>query len=56
MGQPLEVFSDLSEKLHYNLPDFPLYVRKGALAQFHRYAAACHWHGFGISFGTGRIY
>jgi hypothetical protein len=39
-----EVFSDLSEQLNYHLPDFPLYVRQGALLQFDRYAAACHWH------------
>jgi AraC-like DNA-binding protein len=26
------------------MPDFPLYVRKGALRQFNRYAAECHWH------------
>lgn len=44
MGTVLEVFSDLSERLNYNLPDFPLYVRRGALYQFDRYAAACHWH------------
>ena len=44
MDSELEVFSDLSERLHYNLPDFPLYARKGALHQFNRYAAACHWH------------
>lgn len=44
MGSVLEVFSDLSERLNYNLPNFPLYVRKGELRQFDRYAAACHWH------------
>jgi AraC family transcriptional regulator, melibiose operon regulatory protein len=44
MVSDLEVFSDLSERLNYNLPDFPLYVRKGRLRQFDRYAAACHWH------------
>jgi len=44
MNASLEVFSDLSERLKYNLPDFPLYVRKGTLHQFDRYAAACHWH------------
>lgn len=44
MGSELEVFSDLSERLNYNLPGFPLYVRKGTLHQFDRYAAACHWH------------
>ena len=40
----LEVFSDLSERLNYNFPGFPLYVRRGELRQFERYAAACHWH------------
>ncbi len=44
MSKNLEVFSDLSERLNYNLPDFPLYVRKGTLRQFDRYAAECHWH------------
>lgn len=43
MGSPLEVFSDLSERLHYNIPDFPMYVRKDALHRY-GYAAACHWH------------
>ncbi|KEO80210.1 MULTISPECIES: AraC family transcriptional regulator [Paenibacillus] len=40
----LEVFSDLSERLNYNLPDLPLYVRKGSLHQFNNYAAVAHWH------------
>ena len=44
MYSDLEVYSDLSERLHYNLPDFPLYARKGTLQQFNRYTAACHWH------------
>jgi AraC-like DNA-binding protein len=44
MSVELEVFSDLSEELNYNLPDFPLYVRKGALNHFDNNAAACHWH------------
>ncbi len=44
MDSSLEVFSDLSERLKYNLPNFPLYVRKGTLRQFNKYAAACHWH------------
>lgn len=44
MDSALEVFSDLSERLNYNLPDFPLYVRKGTLIQFDRYSASCHWH------------
>jgi AraC family transcriptional regulator, melibiose operon regulatory protein len=40
----LEVFSDMSERLNYNLPGFPIYARKGELRHFDRYAAACHWH------------
>lgn len=44
MATGLEVLSDLSEKLHYNLANFPLYVRTGTLRQFNQYAAACHWH------------
>ena len=40
----LEVFSDFSERLRYNLPGFPLYVRRGELRDFDRYATACHWH------------
>lgn len=40
----LEVFSDLSERLNYNLSDLPLYVRKGSLHQFNNYAAVAHWH------------
>ena len=44
MRTVLDVYSDLSEKLNYNLAGFPLYVRKGSLRQFDRYAAECHWH------------
>ncbi|WP_231574868.1 AraC family transcriptional regulator [Paenibacillus sp. FSL R7-0273] len=44
MMAKLEVFSDLSEQIHYNFPDFPLYAKKGLLNQFDKYAAACHWH------------
>jgi len=43
MSSPLEVYSDLSERLNYNLPDFPLYVRKDKLLRY-GYAAVCHWH------------
>jgi len=39
----LEIFSDMSERLKYNLLGFPLYVRRGGLRNFARYAA-CHWH------------
>ncbi|MFF2482382.1 helix-turn-helix domain-containing protein [Paenibacillus sp. NPDC058071] len=40
----LDVFSDLSERLNYNLSNFQLYVRKGRLLHFDKFAAACHWH------------
>lgn len=44
MNKALEVFSDLSERLNYNFPGLPLYIRKGNLHQFVNYTAACHWH------------
>ncbi|MEC0370116.1 AraC family transcriptional regulator [Paenibacillus chibensis] len=44
MHSKLEVYSDLSERLNYNMPNFQLYVRQGTLRQFDKYAAACHWH------------
>lgn len=44
MSVALEVFSDLSERLNYNMSGYPLYVRKGILHHFENYAAACHWH------------
>ena len=40
----LEVFSDFSERLRYNLPGFPLYVRRGELRHFDHFKTACHWH------------
>ncbi|MGU3470984.1 AraC family transcriptional regulator [Paenibacillus sp. D51F] len=44
MRTKLVLFSDLSERLNYNLSNFQLYVRKGTLHQFDKYAAPCHWH------------
>ncbi|WP_138495851.1 AraC family transcriptional regulator [Paenibacillus pinistramenti] len=44
MHSKLDVYSDLSERLNYNLPNFELYVRQGTLRQFDKYAAVCHWH------------
>lgn len=40
----LDVLSDLSERIPYNVPDFPLYVGIGSIKYFHKYEAACHWH------------
>ncbi|AUJ29805.1 AraC family transcriptional regulator [Liquorilactobacillus hordei] len=43
MYTELQVFSDLSEKVHYNHAEFPLYAHKDKLS-FYKYCAACHWH------------
>lgn len=43
MSGPLTVLSDLSERLHYNVADFPLYTKKDELRRY-GYAALCHWH------------
>lgn len=40
----LTVFSDKSEEIDYNFPDFPLYVRAGRLEHFNMYKADNHWH------------
>jgi len=37
----LDVFSDLSERVKYNMPNFPIHACKSALGDFH---AVCHWH------------
>lgn len=31
---PLDVYSDLSEQLHYNIPDLRLYVQKDYLSRY----------------------
>lgn len=43
MKSPLDVYSDLSEQLHYNFPDLRIYFQKGYLSHY-GYAATCHWH------------
>lgn len=43
MKSPLDVYSDLSEQLHYNIPNLQLYVQKDYLSGY-GYAATCHWH------------
>ncbi|MFT8878624.1 MAG: AraC family transcriptional regulator [Oenococcus sp.] len=39
----IQTFSDFSEKIQFNIPDFPLYVRTHDLAKF-GYWGVCHWH------------
>lgn len=43
MESPLNVLSDLSERLEYNLTGFPVYVKKDELSRY-GYEALCHWH------------
>lgn len=43
MELPLNVLSDLSERLNYNVSDFPLYVMKDELSRY-GYETLCHWH------------
>ncbi len=43
MPNPLTVLEDLSERLHYNVSDFPLYTKEDELKRY-GYEAVCHWH------------
>jgi AraC-like DNA-binding protein/mannose-6-phosphate isomerase-like protein (cupin superfamily) len=43
MDLSLTVLSDMSEHIHYNLDDYPLYINDGELKKT-EYTAACHWH------------
>lgn len=43
MDSPLNVLSDLSERLYYNFTAFPVYVKKDELSRY-GYEALCHWH------------
>ncbi|MCC7666218.1 AraC family transcriptional regulator [Liquorilactobacillus satsumensis] len=43
MSAELQIFSDLSENVHYNHAEFPLYTHKDKLS-YYKYCAACHWH------------
>ena len=43
MKQPIELSSDFSERLDYNLPDLPLYARQNFLSHY-GYRAITHWH------------
>lgn len=43
MVKKLEVFSDMSERVHYNVPGLPLYSFRDDLWRY-GYTSACHWH------------
>lgn len=44
MKTEIDVKNDRSEKVTYNTPDFPAYVRKGILSTYPNYSAISHWH------------
>ena len=35
---------DYSEKVQYNDPDYPVYIRRNFLSTYPHYAAPSHWH------------
>ena len=44
MSVLIELKDDRSEKLPYDNPDYPIYVRRGILSHYPNYAAPSHWH------------
>ncbi len=40
----LEMKNDRSEKVHYDYPDYPIYIRRALLSAYSGYAAPAHWH------------
>lgn len=44
MSALIELKDDRSEKVHYNNPDYPIYIRDGQLSHYPNYAAPNHWH------------
>ncbi|WP_137652294.1 AraC family transcriptional regulator [Bifidobacterium moukalabense] len=42
--QPITVFSDLSEQVHYNLPGLPLYAHRDPMSRYRDFRCSRHWH------------
>ena len=40
----VQVKDDYSENVHYTIPDYPIYIRRGLLSYFPGFAAPIHWH------------
>ena len=38
------MLSDLSERIHYNIPELPIYARLDPLSSFPDHRCPCHWH------------
>ena len=44
MDALIELRDDRSEKVRYDHPDYPIYIRRGILSHYPNYAAPSHWH------------
>lgn len=40
----IELKDDYSEKIRYDNPDYPIYIRRGVLSHYPNYTAPSHWH------------
>jgi AraC-like DNA-binding protein len=40
----IDLMSDCSERVHYNIPGHPVYANKAWLSVYRNMASACHWH------------
>lgn len=40
----IELTDDRSEKIQYDSPDYPVYIRRGMLSLYPNYTAPSHWH------------
>lgn len=40
----IDIKDDRSERVKYDYPDYPIYIRRGLLSTFPNYAADSHWH------------
>lgn len=41
----VDIRDDRSERVKYDYPDFPVYIRRAFLSSYPNYAADSHWHG-----------
>ena len=40
----MELNENYSEKICYDIPQYPAYIRRGLLSQYPNYSAPNHWH------------
>lgn len=44
MNSSIRLNDDYSERVQYNNPDYPIYIRRGLLSGYPEYRAPDHWH------------